>query len=313
MNDSATIIADDLAKTFPGGIVAVDGLNLRIPAGSVYGLIGNNGAGKTTALRLITAQLRADRGTATVLGKDLWTADPAHRSRCAYVSQDQRVPHAWNAAQLDNYLRNFYPRWDNRFARELCQRWGVDWNRRLGAMSGGQSHKVGIVMALACQPDVLVLDEPAAGLDPVARRELIDELVELLNRTGGGCTILISSHLISDLERIADTIGIMAQGRLVMTGRTDDLKNTIKRVHMTFPGDRVPPDFRIPGAIRSRVSGPTLTALVQGVDERLLDILRQTSGARVWVASLGLEEIAIDILGPSAGTPKETISVGAAS
>jgi len=298
MSDLA-ILARDLGKTFPGGVVAVHGLDLQVPVGSVYGLIGRNGAGKTTALRLLMGLLRRDRGEALVLGRDLWTADSDHRARCAYVSQEQRLSPWMTIAELCRYGSYFYRQWDQEHARALARRWDLAWERQVGTMSGGEQRKVAILLALACRTEVLLLDEPAAGLDPVARRELIDELVDALAR-GDGCSVLFSTHIIADLERIAEVIGIMDRGRLVTAGRLDAFQATTKRVQLIFPGVAVPAGFVIPGTIRAEVSGPVLNAVVRLASEQALDDLHTTSGARVQVFPLGLEEIVIDILGPTA-------------
>jgi ABC-2 type transport system ATP-binding protein len=298
MNDPA-IQARDLGKTFPGGVVAVHGLDLQVPVGSVYGLIGRNGAGKTTALRLLTGLLRRDRGEALVLGRDLWGADSDHRARCAYVSQEQRLSPWMTVAELCRYAAYLYPSWDQDHARALARRWDLAWERQVGVLSGGEQRKVAILLALASRAEVLVLDEPAAGLDPVARRELIDELVDALAR-GEGCSVLFSTHIIADLERIAERIGIMDRGRLVAGGRLDELQATTRRVQLVFPGDAVPAGFAIPGTIRAEISGPVLNAVVRLADERAVDGLAAGSGARVQVFPLGLEQIVIDILGPTA-------------
>lgn len=299
MSDDAAIITRDLGKTFPGGVVAVHGFDLQVAAGNVYGLIGRNGAGKTTAMRLIMGLLRPDRGEATVLGQDLWTADRAHRARCAYVSQEQRLPRIMTIAELCRSCAYFYERWDPDYARDLAWRWGLAWDRQLGVMSGGENRKAAILLALACRPEVLVLDEPAAGLDPVARRELIDELVDALG-SGDGCTVLFSTHIIADLERIAESIGIMDRGRLLTAGRLDEFQSRTKRVQVVFPGDAVPDGFTIPGILSRQSAGPVLTAVVRLASGHILDEVRAIPGARVQEFPLGLEEIVIDILGPSA-------------
>jgi ABC-2 type transport system ATP-binding protein len=304
MNDPA-IQARDLGKTFPGGVVAVHGLDLSVETGGVYGLIGRNGAGKTTALRLLMGLLRRDRGEALVLGRDLWTADRAHRARVAYVSQEQRLPGDLSAAELCAYCSRFYERWDQDRARELARRWGLAWERHVGVQSGGERRKVAILLALACRPEVLVLDEPAAGLDPVARRELLDALIEALG-DGDGCTVLLSTHLIADLERIATSIGIMDRGRLAAAGQLEEFQTATKRVQVVFPGDCVPAGFAIPGTLRSAVAGPVLTAVVRLASERALDDARAIPGTRVQVFPLGLEEIVIGILGPTPNQQETT-------
>jgi ABC-2 type transport system ATP-binding protein len=291
----------DLGKTFPGGVVAVNGLDLEIPTDALYGLIGRNGAGKTTTIRMLMGLLRPDRGSARVLGADLLTAPRAVRARVAYVSQAQQL-HAWmTLEELCHYASHFYEKWDTGYARDLARRIDVPWDRQVGLLSGGQQRNAAILLAFAARPDVLLLDEPAAGLDPVARRQFIDEIVDVLTRSEG-CTVLFSTHILSDLERIAEYVGIMDRGRLVASGRLEDFQSKTKRVQVIFdnvsrPGFTMPV---IPGTIRSHVEGPVLTAVVRLESESQLDEARRIPGVRVNVFPVGLEEMFIDLFGPGA-------------
>jgi len=293
------IEAYDLSKTFPGGVVAVNGLDLQVAPGAVYGLIGRNAAGKTTTIRLLMGLLRADRGTARVLGRNLWLADPEHRARVAYVSQEQQI-HDWmTLEELCHYCRHFYPKWDRQYARDLARRFDLPLDRQLGLLSGGQRRRAAIVLAFAGRPEVLLLDEPAAGLDPIARRELVDEIIDILSR-GDGTTVLLSTHIISDLERVAEYVGIMDRGHMVQSAPLDALQSQSKRVQVIFGEGGPPEGFAIPGAIRSHTAGPVVTAVVQMVSETQLDPVRSLPGVRVNVFPLGLEEIFIELFGPSA-------------
>jgi ABC-2 type transport system ATP-binding protein len=301
------IEAVGLRRAFRGGGIGVDHLDLSVAAGSVYGLVGRNGAGKTTALRLLMGLLRADRGEARVLGQDLWRAGSAHRARIAYVAQDAGLPRWMTCEHLCASYCHLYPTWDQSFARGLAQRWDLAWRQRLGAMSGGEARRVAILLALAARPAVLIMDEPAAGLDPLARRQLIDELIDAL-ALGEGTTVLLSTHILSDLERLADAIGIMDSGRLILSGGLDALQEGIRRVQVIFP-QAVPSGFRIPGSLRAEISGAVVTAVVRIIGERQLDDLRAIPGARVQVFPLGLEEMVVETLGSSApAAPDEVVS-----
>lgn len=296
----------NLTKTFAGGTVAVSGLDLTIPPGVVYGLIGRNGAGKTTTMRLLMGLLRPDQGMAEILGTAMWNADRSSRSRVGYVSQSQQLPGWMTLQELCRYARHFYPRWDHGFARDLIRRWTLCEDRPLALLSGGEQRKAAILLALAPRPEVLLLDEPAAGLDPVSRRELIDELIRLLSERAEA-TVVFSTHIISDLERIAERIGILDRGRLILNEPLDELQATFRRVQVIFPGEAPPPHFAIPGTERCHVSGAVVTGVAQLGDGDTLESVRRWPGVRVQVFPLALEEIFIEAAGRSARPAAETI------
>jgi ABC-2 type transport system ATP-binding protein len=284
------IDASLLSKEFPGGIRAVDRFDLRVRQGCIYGLIGPNGAGKTTAIRLLMGLLRPQSGTALILGQDLWSAPRSLRSRVAYISQTQQV-HSWmTLEELCRYASRLYGRWDGAYAQSLARRWELPMRRRMGSMSAGEQRKAALLLAFAARAEVLLLDEPAAGLDPITRRALVDEIIEMVTR-GEECTVLFSTHLLEDLERLVDSIGIMNQGRLAVSAPLDELHSTVKRVQVIFQSELVPPGFSIPGALWTESSGPVATAVTRLVNEAQLDSIRHWPGARVQVFPLSLEEI----------------------
>ena len=302
MNASVIIEARNLTKTFRGGVVAVSGLDLAVPRGSVYGLIGRNGAGKTTTLRLLMGLLRPDQGEANVLGASLWTASHELRQRVAYVSQTQQLPGWMTLDELNRSNTIFYPRSDPDLARALARRWDLPMKRPIAHLSGGEQRKSSILLALATRPEVLFLDEPAAGLDPIARRELLASLVDSLTRQEG-CTIMFSTHYIGDLERIAEHVAMMDRGRIMRSLRLDEWLQCTKRVQVVFDGSSVPPGFTIPGTKHARSEGPVFTAVVELTSEDQLKQAHSIRGARVNVFALSLEDIFIDLFDrpPGAG------------
>lgn len=176
--------ARGLKKTFPGRVNALTGLDFAVAPGTVYGLVGRNGAGKTTALRAAMGVLRPSAGCTSIFGTDMWRATPAERARVAYVPQTQQL-HSWMSLDtLSAYLGHFYPDWDAATARRIAARFELAWNRPVGVLSGGEQRKAHMTLALAARTPVLILDEPAAGLDPIARRQFIDEIVDLLAEDG---------------------------------------------------------------------------------------------------------------------------------
>jgi len=287
------IYARGLGKSFRSGAVALNGFQIRVEAGVVYGLIGRNGAGKTTALRVLMGLLHADRGEAWVLGRSLWQADRTHRQRVAYLSQSQQLPDWMSLDDLNRYTGHFYDHWDPDYLRELARRWDLPRSTPIAKLSGGNQRLAALALALASRPEVILLDEPAAGLDPIARRELNQCLIEALLH-GNGCTILLSTHLLGDLERLATQVGIMDQGRVVAEGAVEDWQRTMRRVQVVFSGDAPPREFAIPGALRSATLGPVVTALARVADDAQLDGIRHLPGARVYVFPLTLEELFVD-------------------
>ncbi len=275
--------------------MAVSGLDLAVPRGSVYGLIGRNGAGKTTTLRLLMGLLRPDQGEATVLGMSLLKTSHELRQKVAYVSQCQQLPGWMTLAELCKSSASFYARWDEDLARALARRWELPVKRPIAHLSGGEQRQASILLALATRPEVLFLDEPAAGLDPIARRELLASLVDALSQQDG-CTILFSTHYIGDLERIAEHVAMMDRGRILRSLRLDQWLQTTKRVQVVFDGDSVPLGFTIPGSTRMRTEGPVFTALVELTSEDQLNQARGIRGTRVNVFTMNLEDIFIDLL-----------------
>ncbi len=296
-----------LVKSYQAGAPVLDGLDLAVPAGRVFGLMGLNGAGKTTAIKLLLGLLRPDAGTACILGLDMWRATPIERTRVAAVPQEIQVYDWLTVTELCRHVACFYPRWDPDYARRLIRRFDLaqDLDRPSGQLSGGQRRKLAMLLALAARPDVLLLDEPAANLDPVARRELLAELIDILNADGGP-TVLYSTHVMADLERLADDVGVLHRGRLLYQGPLDDLRDSVRRVQVVFDGPP-PPGFEVPGALWSQASGSVLHALVQVPTEADLAPIRQLPGAQVQVFALSLEDIFVNLVGAEGG--RETVTV----
>ncbi len=280
--------ARGLVKTF-GGVVALNGLHLQVGRGEVMALVGRNGAGKTTAMRILLGLTRADAGTAHILGKDWWEAGAADRQRVAYVSQQGQPPGWMTLGEMGRMSARFFARWDSGLARELAGRWEVPWDRPLGRLSGGHQRLAALAWALATRAEVLLLDEPAAGLDPVSRRDVMRGLVDALMRTEG-CTVLLNTHVLADVERLATHVAVLQQGSVVATAAVEEWQRTMRRVQVVVPGQEVPPGLEVPGTLRSHRSGPVLTALARVTDDAQLAPVRALPGVRVHVFPLTMEE-----------------------
>lgn len=212
----------------PGRGFDISNLDMRVPAGSLYGFLGPNGAGKTTTMRLLLGLLPAGSGEITVLGHPMPSAHVAVMSRTGYVPER---PHIYPTLTVDEALRlhsAFHERWDERWARDLQRQFDLISDRRVGALSKGETGKLMMLLALAQQPDLLVLDEPTDGLDPVVRRDVLEAVLEYVSRHHA--TVVISSHLVHELERICDWIAVMDRGRLVAELPMQEFKDGIKRL-----------------------------------------------------------------------------------
>lgn len=290
------IETDDLTKVFDGNKVAVNNLKLKIEKGKVFGLLGRNGCGKTTTLKMIMGLTRPTGGSAKILGQNMFIASYEDRQKVAYVSQKQQL-HDWMTIdELCCYVSHFYKKWDQDFANSLIEKFGLERNIAVGLMSGGEQRKVAVILALSSQPEVLILDEPAAGLDPISRRELIDSLVELLTRIQD-CTIILSTHIISDLERIADVIGVMKSGSISFCEELETIQSSFKKIQLIFNDGEIPDSLNIPGVLKQDIQGPVVSALVKINDLSDLDHLKEDQNIRFLEHPVGLEEAFIQYLG----------------
>jgi ABC-2 type transport system ATP-binding protein len=263
------IQAEGLTKRY-GETLALDGLDLSIEPGEVYGYLGPNGAGKTTTIRLLLGIHRPTRGRAALFGIDAW-ADPveAHR-RVAYVSGEPFLWPAMTGAETVEFLARLHGGTDRAYRDELVQRFELDTNKKVRALSKGNRQKVQLVAALATRADLLLLDEPTSGLDPLMEMTFRECIREAKDR---GQAVFLSSHILSEVEALCDRVGILRQGRLVDQGTLAELRHlSTQTVEVTF-SDRVPqlpplPGVQVnpagPNALRFEVSGsvgPVINAL----------------------------------------------------
>jgi ABC-2 type transport system ATP-binding protein len=292
MHDSPFVIDSvGLVKRF-GPRTVLDGVTLRVPHGQVIGLLGLNGSGKSTLIKCLLGLLRPDAGTAALLGTDSWQLAAREKSLIGYVPQETTLYPWLTVRQTVAYVSSFYSRWDRAWGEELIRRWDLPLGHRVGPLSVGQRQKLALVLALGHRPEVLILDEPVASLDPVARRWFLETVLETV--ADGVGTVLFSTHITSDLERIASHVALVRDGRLEFHDEIDALKERIKRLRITAPAD-LPRDLRLPGALHATVSGSQAIVTVDGVDERLLADVRQRFSADVLVDDLNLEEIFLEL------------------
>jgi ABC-2 type transport system ATP-binding protein len=234
MDTSATaaIRLFDLKRRF-GRVQALDGLSLTVRSGEIYGFLGRNGAGKTTTLRILMGIMNADSGSLEVLGKRVAKISVALKQHIGYVSQEQ-VFYPWMTARdLGRFVASFYPTWDMAEYERLLRLLDVPPDRRSIELSGGTRTKLGLALALAPRPPLLLLDEPTSGLDPVARREFNDMVKSMVAQRG--TTVLLSSHLVEEIQNTAACVGIIQHGRMCIQGPVTELRSRVRRVQATVP------------------------------------------------------------------------------
>src|SRR5262249_8210252 len=227
----AVVEVREVTRRF-GAKVALDRVSLEVPCGAVFGLVGANGAGKTTLIRHVLGLLRAQAGAVRVFGRDP-VADPAGvLGRIGYLSEENDLPGWMRVAELLRYSRAFYPRWDDAYAEELRQAFELPREARVGGLSKGQRARAGLLVALAYRPELLVLDEPSSGLDPLGRRSCLAAIIRPIG--GAGRTVLFSSHLLEEVERVSAHVALTHQGRVVFSAELDDLKETHRCLTVRF-------------------------------------------------------------------------------
>ncbi len=285
---SPVLHVDRLEKTFPPHKEVLRGVDLAVEPGTVLGLLGQNGSGKSTLIKCALGLFRATSGRVTVLGDDSWNLSAETKARLGYVPQEV-VSYPWmRVRQVLAYTAAFYPTWNHALVDDLCRRWRLPLEDRVGPLSVGQLQTLGIVLALGHEPELLILDEPVASLDPSARREFLRTLLEAID--DGRRTIVFSTHITSDLERVASRIALLKDGRIAFHGELDDLKDRVKRLRIVSAVD-LPQRIAVPGALRCELDGPVAEITVDDFHEDLVDELRTQLGADVSVEDLNLEEI----------------------
>jgi ABC-2 type transport system ATP-binding protein len=286
--------ARGLQKLF-GAKQVLCGVDLRVEPGEVVGLLGKNGAGKSTLLKCLLGLLRITGGEGRVYGDDSWDLSPATKGRLGYVPQEV-VTYPWmTVAQVIAYTGAFYPRWNDKLADDLARRWDLPLGDRAGVLSAGQLQTLGLVLALGHEPDLLVLDEPVASLDPVARREFLRTLFDVVGDGRGERTVLFSSHITSDLERVATRAVMLQAGRVSVDSPIDDLKERYKRLRITAREGDLPAEFRLEGLTNYAAEGRHGTATATRFHAGLPSELAERLGADVAVDALNLEELFVEL------------------
>ncbi|MEP0356553.1 ABC transporter ATP-binding protein [Paraglaciecola sp.] len=289
--ESSALSLSDVFKSFDGSPV-LRGVNLTLKKGAVMGLLGENGAGKTTLLRTALGLLKADQGKAAVFDEDAWHMSAHNKQRLGYVAQTLDCFHWMTVQELFTYTGAFYENWDANKAQKLANKLSLDTTQRIDKMSIGQRQQASIIQALGHSPELLVLDEPVASLDPGARRAFIKELIDI--NLDEQTSIIFSTHITSDIERAAADVAMLKSGKVVYQGAIDELKEQVVRLRLESESNL--PDVSLdPYVLNHKFEGQFGRLTVKGFDVKSLDIWEKELKAKVTVESLGLEDIFLEL------------------
>jgi ABC-2 type transport system ATP-binding protein len=272
----AAVAITDLSRRF-GSKVALDNVSLYVPKGGVFGLVGENGAGKTTLIKHILGLLKAETGTVRVFGLDP-VADPVGvLGRIGYLSEQPDLPGWMRVNELVRYTKAFYPSWDSAYAEELRVRFGLNAAQRINTLSKGQRAKAGLLVAQAHRPDLLLLDEPSSGLDPLVRRDILEAVIRTV--ADEGRTVFFSSHLLEEIERVSDHVAMVHRGKVIFCGPLDEIKAHHRRFVLHFENVQAKPPV-IAGAVSVSGMGKDWTVICNGARKELPAVATKL-GARI--------------------------------
>jgi ABC-type multidrug transport system ATPase subunit len=273
---------------------ALRGLNLEVPAGSIFGFLGRNGAGKTTTIKVMLGMARPSGGGVSVFGlpADAPDASLDIRRRTGFVSEDKDLYDYMDVDEMIRMTAAFYPRWRRDLAERYLRVFELPRDRTIKTLSRGTRTKLALLLALCRGAELLILDEPTSGLDPAMTEEVLQALVTHV--ASEEMTVFFSSHQIAEVDQIADRIAIIDRGRAVVAGALDDLRESFRRIQLVFDGDAPDPSFRAPGVVRVRRQGRVLTVLSNAGAAALLDEARALNPVSVDVVPVTLKEIFLE-------------------
>ena len=290
MPDSPVIETRNLRKTW-GQTQALRGLDLRVSSGSIHAFLGRNGAGKTTALKILLGMARPDGGESRVFGLD--SANPRQsveiRGRAGFISEEKELYEEMTVEEMIRFTRAFYPRWRRDLENSYLSRFGLSRAAGVKTLSRGGRTRLAVLLSFCRGAELLLLDEPTAGLDPAAAEDVLQAIVSHV--AAEGMTVFFSSHQIHEVEQIADRITILTRGRNVLSGGLDELREKWRRIHLTFDGEAPHSPLHPDGLISIRAEGRTLTLLCCENSERILREVQALQPVSVNVLPVSLKEI----------------------
>jgi len=292
MSSDYVVETADLSKRY-GQFEAVHSLNLRIARQQITGFLGRNGAGKSTTIKMLLGMTHPTTGTGTVLGRPITDAreNREMRRHVAYVGEDKQLYAYMTVGQLIRFTKSFYTDWREDAAQRLLKQYQLPPKRKVKALSKGMRTKLALLLALARQPALLILDEPTEGLDPVSIEELLRALVDA---AGEGTTVFFSSHQIAEVERIADRVCIIDHGKLAADLSLDQMRQEYRRITMGFATRPPAYDFQFHGIQQVRTVGRQVIVLTSGNADVIVEYARSLVAVSVDVAPVGLREVFLE-------------------
>jgi ABC-2 type transport system ATP-binding protein len=295
------IVTERLTKYY-GARCVVHSLNLRVPAGTVYGFLGRNGAGKSTTIKMLLGMAQPNYGRVELLGHEIATLPATVRGRIAYLAEGHPLYRWMTIAEAGRFARSFHPdRWNQRLLDQILEHFELSARSKIQRLSHGQRANVALALAIAPDPDLLILDDPTLGLDTVARRDFLTSMIQLIGRQGR--TILFSSHIQADVERVADRIGILVDGVLRVDCPTEHFKESVSKLVLEFAGH--PPAFPgCAGLVQAWEVGHRLELVIVNFGAEQRHVVESLSPLAWDVVGLNLEDAFVDYTrGPRRSLP----------
>jgi ABC-2 type transport system ATP-binding protein len=263
------------------------GVNLEVPKGSIFGFLGRNGTGKTTTIKTLLGLQKPHAGRCIIGGLDSFTETLEVRRRIGFMAEDQQMYGWMTISRIIKWVAGFYPDWDYKFADELANMLGLPKNTKVKALSKGQNSSLALLLALGHRPDIVILDDPTLGLDPIARKDFLRHVIELLQ--SNGVTVFFSSHLLYEIEPVADHIAILDKGVIIKASRTEQLRESVRKFVLTpkqeanFSG--------LAGILDILKVGDNVSITVEDCDDEKRNRLKNTSVNGMTEVALNLDEI----------------------
>ncbi|MCX5643371.1 MAG: ABC transporter ATP-binding protein [Phycisphaerae bacterium] len=302
MNDSP-IVVENLVKYYEGRCV-LDGVSFTVPRGCIYGLLGRNGCGKTTMIRILLGLEPPTRGRTVVLGQDSTQLSANTHGRIGYVAEGHNLIQSYKVRRLVGLCKGLSLQWNEEFFGHLLETFRLPMDRKVKDLSAGMRAELNLALAMAIDPELLILDDPTLGLDTVARRQFLELAIDVIQRQGR--TILFSSHILADVERIADRIGVIVAGKLVVDCSLDELKSRIKKLRVIFPGP-APDDLYVTDIVNQQKQGREMVLTVANWNPQKQAILETFHPESCTELPMSLEDIFIECTRPaSAAVPPES-------